>query len=355
MLRVVGEGFAEIDERIDYFVKFAHRQNFGDYLPELICKELLGYPRIDADVFRLIGSVIDDRWARQDLQRINGRVAGLIAYWGCGARSEAGLDEEVSRCCRFFGVRGPLTRDALKLPPETVLGDPGFLAPLFHVPRPGVRTAGRTICIPHIQDPSPPADRLEASGCELLVQPEVDASEAALRTILDEIAAADFILTGSLHGAIIACAYGRPFAFWDPGYLDVPFKWRDLAASLEIPLVFAKSLSEGREIYSDVIAPVLKIPPRAPLLDVCPFTVRPAAYLRALALDGRLSDGLPSAVALLDGMSSQSFDEVVRLQRASQANRTRRSGMLHGIQAKAWRNARALKRRVRERLQVPQA
>ena len=49
-------GFREHDARIRYFVKGAPLQNFGDYLPELLAKTFFLHPRVDADVYRVIGS-----------------------------------------------------------------------------------------------------------------------------------------------------------------------------------------------------------------------------------------------------------------------------------------------------------
>src|SRR5580704_18169510 len=51
-------GFREHDPRINYFVKGAPTQNFGDYLPQILAKEFMLHPRVDADIYRLVGSVI---------------------------------------------------------------------------------------------------------------------------------------------------------------------------------------------------------------------------------------------------------------------------------------------------------
>lgn len=323
--RSVGDGFVELDERIDYFIKYNKVQNFGDYLPELICKELLTYPRIDADVFRLIGSVIDDRWARRDLRIANGHLSGLIAYWCCGARGPHKLSAEVLDHCLFFGVRGPATRDLLDLPADTVLGDPGLLAPLFHTPRAGAETVGKTLCIPHIHDPKPLDQIKLQSGCDVLVHPEIAGTEEGLRTILDQIASADFVLTASLHGAIIACAYGRPFAFWDNGHIDVPFKWEDFAGSVNLPMQFVRTLDEGRAFYEDVAKQRLTIPPLARILEVAPFVARPSALLRAMIHDGHPdANALAAAAMALEGLASYSADEVYRMQGASALNRAQR-------------------------------
>lgn len=342
--RWVGDGFVELDERIDYFIKFDREQNFGDYLPEIFCKELLAYPRIDADLFRLVGSVIDERWVRQDLSRTNGHIAGLIAYWCCGARGPTGLTPQTQSHCRFFGIRGPLSRDALGLPSDTVMGDPGLLAPLFHQPKPHPRTSGKVICIPHIQDTRPSADLLAMAGAETLVHPRIDASEAALGDLLDQIASADFVLSASLHGAIIACAYGRPFCFWDNGHLDVPFKWSDFAQSIGLEAVFAPDVAAARAVWADM-APRITIPPLAPILEVAPFTPQPHALLRALAHDSGDAT-LAAAATILAGASDRRRSETIADQQASAGLRLARKGLDYDLRRRAGTGARALKRRL---------
>lgn len=321
----VGAGFYDIDERIIYFIKNAPVQNFGDYLPEIFSKDLLGHPRVDADLFRLVGSVIDDRWVRQDLRKVNGHVSGLIAFWGCGKRDATPLSPEIQSHCLFFGARGTLTRDALGLPADTVLGDPGILAPLFHAPTVHPQTNGRTICIPHIHDTRSQEELLALSGADVLVHPEIEASESAMRDILDRIASADFVLSASLHGAIIACAYGRPFAFWDNGHLDVPFKWDDFASSIAVPARFAKSLADGQKLHSELV-PLIKVPPLAPILENCPFTPQPAALLRALAYDQPAeADVLLKAAAIVEKITTGRVETEYQLYDASRQNRSHRS------------------------------
>jgi hypothetical protein len=64
------------------------------------------------------------------------------------------------------------------------------------------------------------------------------------------IAGAEFVLTGSLHGAILAQAYGIPWAAYDDGYVDAPPKWNDWAAYLGIRIEFIETLSEGRQWWA---------------------------------------------------------------------------------------------------------
>lgn len=340
IIKSVGDGFKDLDPRIAYFVKYSQKQNFGDYLPEIMCKELLTYPRIQADVYRLIGSVIEDHWIRRDLRRANGHLAGLIAFWCCGARGDTPLSPEVMRHCRFFGARGPLTRDVLGLPSDTILGDPGLLAPLFHAPVSHPGTTGRSICIPHIHDGRPLDALFGQSGAEVLVHPQIDAGETPMRDILDRIASADFVLTASLHGAIIACAYGRPFSFWDNGHLDVPFKWKDFALSVNIPMLFATNLSEGWKLWHREIQPSIRIPPLTAILDVAPFMARPEALLRAMGHDLGDPERFAEAAARIGGLASTRSDEIHALQKTSAQQRANgerlvfRAKRLAGLTAK---------------------
>jgi len=64
---------------------------------------------------------------------------------------------------------------------------------------------------------------------------------------VERIAGAAFVLTGSLHGAILAQAYGVPWAAYDDGYIDAPAKWQDWAAYLGVRLAFVADLAAGQQ------------------------------------------------------------------------------------------------------------
>ena len=68
----------------------------------------------------------------------------------------------------------------------------------------------------------------------------------ALWPTVARIIGARFVLTGSLHGAILAQAYGVPWAAYDDGFVDSPPKWSDWAAYLGVEIAFTKTLTEGR-------------------------------------------------------------------------------------------------------------
>lgn len=309
-----GEGFEALDPRIHFYLKGGGKQNFGDYLSALLCKHLLTKARTQADIFRLIGSVICETRIREDLREFLGIESGRIVYWGCGAREERPIPDMVLKNCRFHGVRGPLTRDLLGLAADAVLGDPGLLTPLIVAPHPSCQTWGKTICMPHMHDPRDPNALLAESGCEILLSPMVHPSEGELLHLIQAIASADFVLTGSLHGAILACAFGRPFAYWNTGFVDIEFKWRDFSASVGIEAEFVKNLEEGQLLYRDKIAPRLRRPRLSSLLVVAPFIPKVSAVLAALHYDGLLtSSSTESEIAV----AARNFDDesAVRWQR----------------------------------------
>jgi hypothetical protein len=337
------------DSRINYFVKGAPTQNFGDYLPEILAKEFMLHPRVEADIYRLIGSVIDTAWILRDLRHTIGVQSGQVAFWCSGMRTGERLDPKVQAMCSFFGVRGPLTRVRLGLPGDTVVGDPGLLAPLFHTPVKLPEYENRSVCIPHIHDPKPDAQLLNMSGADILLRPEIPASEQELRRILDKITSASFVLTGALHAAVIACAYGRPFAFWDNGHLDIPFKWFDFASSINIPCVFVRNVDEGKKWYRDSVLPQVRVPPLAPILEVCPFFVRPSALLRALCYDGRLEAAEARLAAqVLEELDCFQPKTVYRLQDWSAHYRAHRDSLKQVIRVHVGRAKEVLKEIVKK-------
>ncbi|MCE9629804.1 MAG: polysaccharide pyruvyl transferase family protein [Planctomycetia bacterium] len=260
-------------------------QNFGDFLAELFLDELFVLPSWPADAYYLVGSVIRDQRIRRTLSELHVEpTRGCVAFWGCGLRGPEGLSAEGRARAAFFGVRGPLTRDALALPADTVIGDPGLLLPLL-VEKP-VAGHGRTLCVTHFHEPRQPDDIKSQTGVDDVLSAAMPPSLPHLREMVRLIAGAEFVLSGSLHAAIAACAYGVPFAFFDSGYVDIPFKWSDFAASVCIPPLFARTLAEGRAIHRDGLAATCRPPALSPLLHAAPFQVLPDVLLRALVHDG---------------------------------------------------------------------
>lgn len=316
------------DPRVIHWRKGEDEQNFGDYLSNYFLDRMLRYPKLEVDAFHLVGSVIDDNQIRRVLRHAGASDDGTVAFWACGIRDEAGIAPELKEQTLFFGVRGPISREALELPADTPLGDPGLLLPVIR-PAPAEETPGRTYCIPHFLDTRSDAELLAMSGADDLLRPNVANNLAALETVIDAIASAEFVLSASLHGAIIACAYGRPFAFWDNGYLDLPLKWRDFSLSAGFEASFHTNIAEGRTAYEKHIEPHVSLPPLVPILDVCPFTIAPEMLLRALVVDGRLDgDQISEAVTCLDELAKGEEAERVQHYAIAEEYRARQRGAI---------------------------
>lgn len=271
--------------RIAYWRKGEPVQNFGDVLTELFTSHLFEGGAIQAKAIHLIGSVISDDWVY--FRQVGSTEVGKVVFWGCGLSDEQSLHALLRNRAEFRAVRGPLTRDALALPLTTPLGDPGLLLPAIYTPRPAPRFANRSVCIPHFHDKRSDAELLVLSGCDAVLRPNIGNSTPAILSFIDAVVAADFVLSASLHGAVTAVAFARPFSFWDNGAVNMPFKWRDFAASVAMPCRFQPTIAEARSHYATEIAPQLRIPALSPLLASAPLSVRPEVAARVMADDGR--------------------------------------------------------------------
>ena len=297
-----------------YWLKGDDQQNFGDYLSELLFDCAFAAAKEEVAGYRLIGSVIEDRIIFDDFREVSARDQEKIAYWCCGARSERPISSDAYHKCLFAGVRGPLTREVLGLPRHTTVGDTGLLTPLLHAPTTSLTTAGKTVCVPHFYDTKSDDELITLSLADAVLRPFIRNTTYDLLRILNDIASADFVLAGSLHAAIIACAYGVPFCFWDNGLVDLPFKWRDFASSVNFRPCFVETVPEGKRAYDVLIRPRLRLPPLFPILTVAPFFVKPQLLLAAAEADARRLGTSLSGVGLLEAGIERTRAEAIASQ-----------------------------------------
>ena len=218
--------------------------------------------------------------------------------WGCGWKGRE-LAAGISGDFRWLAVRGPETASGFGLPSTTPLGDPALLLPhLIQLP---VTRHNRTIVIPHMDrlKSMHASDRCLETGCAealstVVCPPNIGQlwrrslpRESAglfyrrvrygvrvrgLWSTVSRIAGAAFVLTGSLHGAILAQAYGVPWAAYDDGYVDAPAKWQDWAAYLGIEIDHVKTLEAGRRWWEKTGARG-RIRSLRPLLKSFPYPI----------------------------------------------------------------------------------
>ena len=282
--------------RVDYRENFPYwrddqqRQNFGDYLTEYLRDKLfLPIPLPPGDI-RIIGSTLSDYHV--DLAASRPTLPGLdakrrLTAWGCGLRSETSLSDEQAAKVDILSVRGPLSASVLQLGSAIALGDPGLLLPALYTPAPVPSFQGKTVCVPHFHDTKTDAEIRGLTGADRVLRASLPADQAEIEVFIDRLTSADFVLCGAMHAAITACAYGIPFAYWDSGNIDLPFKWQDFSASVGIKCAFCKGLAEAREYYETEVKPKVSIPPMWAALAVAPLPLRPDALLQILRYELR--------------------------------------------------------------------
>ena len=278
-----------VHDRVKYWRKDQKVQNFGDSLSKYLSNALFFVFDEEADV-RIIGSVIDDGFVPERPPfNLPGADPGQtrVIFWGCGMRQPSGLCQENRAKIEVLAVRGPLSASELRLGNDVPVGDPGLLLPALYAPALHAEFRDRSICIPHFNDTRSDEDLRAFSGCDCILRPNIGNQERDLLRFVDAVHSARFVLSASLHGAIAAVAYDRPFAFWGNGNgdVDLPFKWKDLAALIRIPVQMAANEQEGQQIFREAIAPRLDLPSLLPLLANAPFQIRPSALLRVMHHD----------------------------------------------------------------------
>jgi len=127
--------------------------------------------------------------------------------------------------CTFLAVRGKLSRDILirnggKVP--EVYGDPALLLPRIYSPR--ITKTHRVGLVPHYVDKNAVKAKFERlAGYKVI--------DVALpwRSFVDELLSCETIVSSSLHGIIIAEAYGLPAEWveYSDKVIGKGFKFRD--------------------------------------------------------------------------------------------------------------------------------
>ncbi|SOC06884.1 polysaccharide pyruvyl transferase family protein [Rhodobacter maris] len=210
--------------------------NWGDAIsPTLFAKvsgcapELVDYTDMSPDPHLMIcGSTM--KWI----------TPGSI-LWGIGeiSQSMAFLQPDV-RPAHVAAVRGPLTRARLLergIDCPEIYCDPALLFPRFYAPAPAARRY-RLGIIPHYIDRDLPAlarFRAEADVRVIDITQSALDGDARIFGFVDDVCSCDAILSSSLHGLILADAYGIPSRWMQLSdrVFGGDFKFRDYFASME--------------------------------------------------------------------------------------------------------------------------
>jgi hypothetical protein len=201
---------------------FTYRPNFGDLLSPWLVEKMTGREVVVADRkkphYVVIGSIINQATSKS-------------IVWGSGTYGTEGKDE-VSPRAHYTAVRGPLTRAKLGAHrgfgirvPE-VYGDPALLLPLYYMPE-----------VPVTHEYGVVVRWSERRWAQATFGPGVkmiDFARSDVEAVVRELLSCKRIVTSSLHGLIVADAYGIPNAWLAS---DSPrggvYKFYDYFASVE--------------------------------------------------------------------------------------------------------------------------
>ena len=168
--------------------------------------------------------------------------------WGTGAMFPGRAD--LTRAT-VLAVRGPRTRSQIVGDCPEVYGDPAIILPLIYQPRPLKRVD--IGLIPHVVD----QDVMRSIDPRVNV---IDLATTKWRSVVDEICRCEVVLSSSLHGLIVAEAYGIP-AVWvkaSDRVLGDGFKFHDYYESTGREIEGSRPWSAG---VAQLVAAALEPPP----------------------------------------------------------------------------------------------
>jgi len=240
------------------------RLNFGDVVNKFIVEKLSGKKAIwssdksDKEHHLVIGSV---------LQSSNNNAI----VWGSGIISDR--KTPLFKPKKVYAVRGPKTRAVLLargIDCPAVYGDPALILPsLIQPSNSGVMY--KLGIIPHYNNKNDAFFNQKFPDDVKIIDIETD----DVQEFIDEIASCELIVSSSLHGIIIADAYGVPahHISFDDSVEGGEFKFFDYYLSVgrecNLPIKVSSSTSI-EELYELPKSYDIKIDIQ-PLLDSCPF------------------------------------------------------------------------------------
>lgn len=246
------------------------KPNFGDWIGPLIFRRRTGTipvfcrpARASAEhpVLFTCGSI---------LERIS--KANVAVVWGSGRYM---WHAEMSRASKILAVRGPLTAEFIARSGQgypSIHGDPGLCMPLFF--RPETKKKYKIGFVPHITE------------LDFWLQKELPdtiriISPASVpEPVISEIVSCEKIVSSSLHGVIMAHAYGIPAVWLDTTSRRLPnagLKFVDyfLSVNMNMKISDAAKVADASDLIAasrEACLPTIDLERMsAKLMEVCPF------------------------------------------------------------------------------------
>jgi hypothetical protein len=227
-------------------------RNFGDALySEIYSDDFLNFCRSNEKyVFFLIGSLICD-----DVLDYAKFIDKTPVFIHCGWNGRL-LTKEKALSAIYIGYRGDETRRKLE---ELGIAVEGFLDPIYGLnvlDFPIEKSTGKTFFAPHISEISILTDPT-VFGCTDLLSPEI-VDDYDLGLLISKVKSADFVLSGSMHVAMLAHLLGIPFGLFareETKFVDHPIKWTDWLCSFKVnreEVRFVSNLNSAQNWYLEV-------------------------------------------------------------------------------------------------------
>ncbi len=180
---------------------------------------------------------IGSEFNRATIRRLKKRFDRIVV-WGYGySHGEIPAVNDLD----VRAVRGRHTLDALDLPRDTPVGDPGLLISRAIAIHRENLSISKASYVPHWHS------RHMYSGAVI----DVATRPGLLAGKLRQLVGSEFIYTSSLHTAIACIAYGVPFAPFKKAdeAINKPLKWKDAFSVFDVAPVWSISEEDARNWY----------------------------------------------------------------------------------------------------------
>jgi len=218
-----------------YYYQEKHFTNFGDFLSKKLMERIVGgnirIAKINERKFLCIGSIL-----------ILARTHDVL--WGTGMNAKR-MDNYHFTDLDIRAVRGPLTRNFIMsrfgIDCPEVYGDPGLLVPYFFPEfKKPQNPANEYVIVPHYKD----NDLFPKEEYPNVVYP-TERWDIVIKKILNS----KFVISGSLHGLIIAEAFGIPARYLRVSEYEPLFKYQDYyLGTNRLDFKYATSVDEALEL-----------------------------------------------------------------------------------------------------------
>lgn len=223
-------------DRVELFYwKPAKGNNFGDDLSSVVVT------KVAADRGYFLNEQVGRRARMLAIGSILHFAKDGDVVWGSGVNGKIEPNRHAFSKIDVRAVRGPLTRDFLRkrgIDVPEIYGDPALLLP--HILPSLTPDAKRRpyVVVPNLHDEA------TLAGTANMVSPLLP-----WRRCVTEILSADFVIATSLHGVIVAEAFGIPCRYLRISQNESPFKYDDYAMGTgRSGLPHASSVAEALEM-----------------------------------------------------------------------------------------------------------